>query len=153
VNYTPSVHKLLSSLTFWIMFDHHHVRTLKQRHALTKKGDVQSSCLRCYVTHYNVIGDTYLRASLISQYRRHALQTLVSHHVEKLRHGLALDDWLSYSSINKRHIFSEARLRLSYALSEFLQAAGCILELARIRQPHSNCRSHIFIFTYKCAYG
>jgi hypothetical protein len=41
-------------------------------------------------------------------------------------------------------MFSEARLQLSYALSEFLQVACCILELARIRQPHSNCRSHIF---------
>jgi hypothetical protein len=108
--------------------------------------------------HYNVIGDAHLRALLISQYRRRALQTLVSHHVEKLRHAirvarLALDDCLSYSGTNKRRMLSEARLRLSYALSEFLQAAGCILELTRILQPHSTCTSHIFTFTYKGAYG
>jgi hypothetical protein len=50
-------------------------------------------------------------------------------------------------------MFSEARLRLLNAPSEFLQAAGCILELARIRQPHSTRRSHIFTFTYKDTYG
>jgi hypothetical protein len=66
---------------------------------------------------------------------------------------LALDDCLSYSGTNKRRMFSETRLQLPYALSEFLQAAGYILELVRIRQPHSNYRSHIFIFTYKDAYG
>jgi hypothetical protein len=136
----------------------HHARTLKWRHTLTKKGDARSSRLRCCVTHYNVIGDVHLRASLISQYRRRALQMLIFHHVEKLRcvirvTHLVLDDCLSYSSTNKRRMFSEARLRLSYALSEFLQVAGCILELARIRQPHSTCRSHIFTFTYKGAYG
>jgi hypothetical protein len=52
--------------------------------------------------HYNLIGDALKCASLISQYRRRALQTLVSHHVEKLRRvirvaRLALDDCLSYS--------------------------------------------------------
>jgi hypothetical protein len=50
-------------------------------------------------------------------------------------------------------MFSEACLRLSYAPSEFLQAAGYILELARIRQPHSTYRSHIFTFIYKGTYG
>jgi hypothetical protein len=65
--------------------------------------------------HYNVIGDVYLRASLISQYRRHALQTLVPHHVEKLRRvirvtRLTFDDCLSYSDTNKRRMFSETRL-------------------------------------------
>jgi hypothetical protein len=63
-----------------------------------KKGDARSSHLRCCITHYNVFGETHLRVSLISQYRRRALQTLVSHHVEKLRRvirvvHLALDDW------------------------------------------------------------
>jgi hypothetical protein len=88
--------------------------------------------------HYNVIGDVHLRALLISQYRRRALQTFVSHHVKKLRRAiyvmhLTLDDCLSYSGTNKRRMFSEAHLRLSYALSEFMQATGCILELTRIR--------------------
>jgi hypothetical protein len=41
-------------------------------------------------------------------------------------------------------MFSEARLQLSYAPTEFLQVVCCILELARIRQLHSTCRSHIF---------
>jgi hypothetical protein len=50
-------------------------------------------------------------------------------------------------------MFSEAHLRLSYVLSEFLHAAGCILELDRIRQPHNTCRSQIFTFTFKDAYG
>jgi hypothetical protein len=136
----------------------HYARTLKRRRALTKKGDVRSSCLRHYVTHYNVIGDVHLRVSLISQYRRRVLQTLISHHVEKLRHTicvvrLALDEFMSYSSTNKRHMFSEACIRLSYVLSEFLQVVSCILELVRIRQSHSTCRSHIFTFTYKGAYG
>jgi hypothetical protein len=63
---------------------------------------------------------------------------LISHHDEKLRHAirvarLALEDCLSYFGTNRRRMFSEARLRLSYALSEFLQATGCILELARIQ--------------------
>jgi hypothetical protein len=35
-------------------------------------------------------------------------------------------------------MFSEARLRLSYAPSEFLQAAGCILELATSSHSHTN---------------
>jgi hypothetical protein len=82
----------------------------------------------------------------------------VSHHVEKLRRAirvtrLALDDCLSYSGTNRRHMFSEARLRLSYASSEFLQAADCILEIDRIWQLHSTYRSHIFTFTYKGTYG
>jgi hypothetical protein len=98
---------------------------MQLRRALTKKGNAWSPCLRRCVTHYNIIGDAHLRASLISQYRRRVLQTLISHHVEKLRRairvtGLALNDCLSYSVTNKRHIFSEARFRLSYALSEFL---------------------------------
>jgi hypothetical protein len=110
-----------------------------------------------HVTHYNIIEDVHLRASFISQYRRRTLQILVSHHVKKLRRvirvtRLTLHDCLSYSGTNKRRIFSEARLRLLYALSEFLQAVDGILELVRIRQPHSTCRSHIFTFTYKSAY-
>jgi hypothetical protein len=137
---------------------YHYARTLKWRRALTKKGDVRSSHLRCYVTYYNVIGDTHLHALLISQYRRRVLQTLISHQPEKLRRvirvaRLALDDCLSYSDTDKRHMFSDARFRLSYALSEFLQAVGCILELTKIRQPHSTYKSHIFTFTNKCAYG
>jgi hypothetical protein len=136
----------------------HYARTLKRRCALTKKGDAWSARLRRCVMHYNIIGDTCKCTSLISQYRRCALQTLVSHHVEKLRCAirvarLILDDCLSYSGTNKRRMFSEAHLRLSYAPSEFLQAAGCILELTRIRQPHSTCKSHIFTFTYKGTYG
>jgi hypothetical protein len=116
----------------------HYARTLKRRHSLTKKGDAWSLRLWRCVTYYNVIRDAHLGASLISQYRRHALLTLISHHVEKLRRAirvmrLTLDDWLSYSSTNKRCTFSEVRLRLSYVLSEFLQSTGCILELARIR--------------------
>jgi hypothetical protein len=80
-----------------------------------KKGDMWSARLRCCVTHYNVIEDAHFHASLISQYRRHILQTLVSHHVEKLRRAirvtrLALDDCLSYSGTNKRRMFSEAHL-------------------------------------------
>jgi hypothetical protein len=63
----------------------HYTKTLKQRRALTKKGEAWSSHLRRCVTHYNVIGDAHLHASLISHYRRRVLQTLVSHHVEKLR--------------------------------------------------------------------
>jgi hypothetical protein len=68
---------------------------------------------------------------------RHTLQTPVSYHIEKLRHAirvtrLILDDYLSYSGTNRRHMFSETRLQLSYAQSEFLQAAGCILVLTRI---------------------
>jgi hypothetical protein len=83
---------------------------------------------------------------------------LVSHHVEKLRHvirvaRLALDDCLSYSGTNRIRMFSEAHLRLSYAPSEFLQVTSCILELVRIRQPHSTCKSHIFTFTYNGTYG
>jgi hypothetical protein len=98
----------------------HYTRILKRRCALTKKGDTRSSCLRCCVTHYNVIGDAHLCASLISQYRRR-----VSHQVEKLRHviyvaRLTLDDCLSYCGTSKRRMFSEACLRLSYALNEFL---------------------------------
>jgi hypothetical protein len=90
-----------------------------------KKGDTRSTRLRCCITHYNVIGDVHLRVSLISQYKRRAIQTLVSYHVEKLRRAirvacLTLDDCLSYSGTNNRRMFSEARLRLSYALSEFL---------------------------------
>jgi hypothetical protein len=39
----------------------------------------------------------------------------VSHHIEKLRHAirvthLILDDCLSYSNTNRRHMFSETRL-------------------------------------------
>jgi hypothetical protein len=133
----------------------HYARTLKRRHALTKKGDARSVSLRCCVMHYNVIGDTLKYASLISQYRRRILQTLVSHHVEKLRctirvARLALNDCLSYSGTNRRHIFSVAHLQLSYSPSEFLQAVGCILELAMIQQPHS---TYIFTFTYKGTYG
>jgi hypothetical protein len=79
---------------------------------------------------------------------------LVSYHVKKLRcvigvMRLALDDCLNYSGTNSRCMFSEAYLRLSYAPSEFLQAAGYILELARIQQPHNTYRSHIFTFIYK----
>jgi hypothetical protein len=82
----------------------------------------------------------------------------ISHHVEKLRRvirvvRLALDDCLSYFGTNRGHMFSEARLRLSYAPSEFQQAVDCILELARIQQLHSTCGSHILTFTYKCTYG
>jgi hypothetical protein len=136
----------------------HYARTLRRRCALMKKGGARSTRLWRCITHYNIIEDALKCASLISQYRRHALQTFVSHHVEKLRRAiraacLALDDCLSYSDTNKRRMFSEACLWLSYAPSEFLQAAGCILELARIRQPHNTCRSHIFTFTYKGAYG
>jgi hypothetical protein len=132
----------------------HYARILKRRRALTKKGDAWRRC----VMHYNVIGDAHKCTSLISQYRRCVLQTFVSHYVEKLRHAirvtrLVLDDCLSYSGTNRRRMFIEERLRLSYATTEFLQAVGCILELARIRQPHSTCRSHIFTFTYKGAYG
>jgi hypothetical protein len=123
-----------------------------------KKGDVRSSRLRRCITHYNVIRDVHLRVSLISPYRRRALQTLISHHVEKLRRAicvvrLALDDCMSYSGTNRRRMFSEVRLRLSYAPSQFLQAADCILELTKIQQSHSTCRSHIFTFTYKVTYG
>jgi hypothetical protein len=135
----------------------HYARTLKRRRAQTKKGDTRSARLLCCIMHYNIIEDARKCTSLISQYRRRPLQTLVSHHFEKLRRAirvtrLILDDFLSYSGTNRRHLFSEARLRLSYAPSEFLQAAGCILELARIRQPHSTYRSHIFTFTYKSTY-
>jgi hypothetical protein len=101
------------------------------------------------ITHYNIIsacrsfhniGDaSYKRSSLIM--------------LKNCDTRLALNDCLSYSDTNKRRMFSEARLRLSYALSEFLQAVGCILELTKIRQPHSACRSHIFTFTYKGTYG
>jgi hypothetical protein len=133
----------------------HYARTPKQRRTLTKKGDTWSARLRRCVTHCNVIGDMRKYASLISQYRRRALETLVSHHIEKLGCAirvtcLILDDCLSYSSTNRRRIFSKVRLRLSYAPSEFLQATGCILELGNIRQPHS---THIFTVTYKGTYG
>jgi hypothetical protein len=136
----------------------HYIRTLKRRRALTKKGDTRKVSLQCCVTHYNIIGDALKCVSLISQCRRYDLQTLVSHHVEKLRHviyvtRLELDDCLSYSSTNRRHMFSETCLRLSYVPSEFLQATGCILELTRIQQPHSTYRNHIFTFTYKGTYG
>jgi hypothetical protein len=135
----------------------HYARTLKRRRALMKKGDARSARLRHCITYYNIIEDVCKCASLISQYRRRALQTLVSHHVEKLRRMirvacLTLDDCLSYSGTNRRHMFSDARLRLSYAPSEFLQAVGCILELTRIRQAHSTYRSNIFTFTYKGTY-
>jgi hypothetical protein len=78
--------------------------------------------------------------SLISQYRRRVIQMLISHHDEKLRHAicvarLTLEDCLSYFGTSRRRMFSEARLRLSYTLSEFLQATGCILELTRILLP------------------
>jgi glycerol-3-phosphate dehydrogenase len=117
--------------------NYHYAKTLKRRHSLTKKGDVRSACLRRCITHYNVIRDARKNMSLISQYRRHALLILIYHHVEKLRRTirvtrLALDDCLSYSGTNRRHMFSETRPQLSYAPSEFLQAASCILELARI---------------------
>jgi hypothetical protein len=118
--------------------DSHNARTLKRRCALTKKGDMRSAHLRCCLTHYNVIRDARKCTSLISQYRRCALQTLIFHHVEKLRRViravcLTLDECLSYSSTNRRHMFSEARLQLSYTPSEFLHATGCILEHARIQ--------------------
>jgi hypothetical protein len=105
--------------------------------------------------HYNVIGDAHLRALLISQYRRRALQTLVSHHVEKLRHAirvarLALDDCLSYSGTSKRRMLSEARLRLSYALSEFLPAASWSspgfysrIVPAQATSSHSHTKEHM----------
>jgi hypothetical protein len=137
---------------------YHYARTLKRRHALTKKGDARSTHLWRCVTYYNVIGDTCKCVSLILQYRRRALQTLISHHVEKLRRvihvaRLTLDDCLSNSGTNRRRMFSEACLWLSYVPSEFMQATGCILELARMRHPHSTWRSHIFTFTYKGTYG
>jgi hypothetical protein len=111
---------------------YHYARTLKRRCTLTKKGDARSSRLLRCVTYYNVIGDVHLRASLISQYSRCALQTVVSHYIKKLRRAirvthLTLDNCLSYSGTNKSRMFSEACLRLFYALSEFLQAASCIL--------------------------
>jgi hypothetical protein len=89
-----------------------------------KKGVARSSRLLRCITYYNVIGDVHLRASLISQYSRRALQMLVSH-VKKLRRvirvtHLTLDDCLTYSGTNKSRMFSEACLRLFYALSEFL---------------------------------
>jgi hypothetical protein len=85
-----------------------------------KKGDALSAHLQHCVTHYNVIRDAHLHASLISQYRRRALQMHVSHHVKKLRSAirvarLTLDDCLSFSDTNKRCMFSEAHLRLLYA--------------------------------------
>jgi hypothetical protein len=112
---------------------------------------------RC-VTRYNVIEDVCKYMLLISQYRRHVLQTFVSHQVEKRRRTiyvacLTLDDCLSYSTTNRKHMFSESRFRLSYAPSKFLHATDCILELVRIRQSHSTYRSHIFTFTYKGTYG
>jgi hypothetical protein len=75
----------------------HYGRTLKRRCAITKKWDAQSTRLRRYVTHYNVIRNMLKYASLILQYRRHALQTSVSHHIKKLRYAirvacLTLDD-------------------------------------------------------------
>jgi hypothetical protein len=143
--------------TIFLLSHHHYARTLKRGRTLTKKEDVRSACIRRCVIYYNVIGDARKYTSLISQYMRHVLQTLISHYIEKLRRAirvthLVLDDCLSYSAINRRRMFNKARLRLSYAPSEFLQTAGCILELIRIRQSHSTCRSHIFIFTYKYTY-
>jgi hypothetical protein len=93
----------------------YHYAPLKQRRALTKKGDARSARLRRCVMHYNVIGDALKCMSLISQYRRCAIQMLVSHHVEKLRRAipvarLTLDDFLSYSVTNRRRMFSEVRL-------------------------------------------
>jgi hypothetical protein len=73
-------HTLLLCSYKWYFL--HYARTLK-RSALTKKGDAGSLRLRRCVTHYNVIGYAHLRASLISQYRRRTLQTLIYHHVEK----------------------------------------------------------------------
>jgi hypothetical protein len=136
----------------------HYARTLKRRRALTKKGDAWSGHLRHCVTHYNVIGDARKCILLILQYMRCILQTFVSHHVKKLRRvirvtRLALGDCLSYYDTNRKRMFSETCLRLSYAPSEFLQATGCILELFRIQHPHSTCRNHIFTFTYKGTYG
>jgi hypothetical protein len=123
--------------TVFLLSHHHYARTLKRRRALTKKGDVRSACLLRCVTYYNVIGDARKYTSLISQYMRRALQTLISHYVKKLRRTirvtrLVLDDCLSYSATNRRRMFSKARLRLAYAPSEFLQTVGCILELVRI---------------------
>jgi hypothetical protein len=136
----------------------HHPKLRQNTKAETHTNEERRRMERACVTHYNVIIDACKCTLLISQYRRCALETLISHHVEKLRRAirvvrLALDDCLSYSCTNRRHMFSEARLQLSYTPSEFLQAADCILELARIRQPHSTCRSHIFTFTYKGTYG
>jgi hypothetical protein len=136
----------------------HYARTLKWRRVITKKGDAQSTHLRRCVTHYNVIENALKCTLPISQYRRHDLQMLVSHYVEKLRRvirvtRITLDDYLSYSDTNRRHMFNEARIWLSYAPGECLQAIACILELTRIRQLHSTCRSHIFTFTYKGIYG
>jgi hypothetical protein len=135
--------KLIRDVHSHIKFGNpHYARTLNRRRALTKKRYAWSAHLRRCITHYNVIKDALKFTSLISQYRRHVLQTLVSHHVENLRCAihvtrLTLDDCLSYYDTNKRRIFSKACLRLSYASSEFLQDVGYILELTRIRQPHS----------------
>jgi hypothetical protein len=79
-----------------------------------KKGDEWITCL-CCVTHYNIIRDVRKCTSLISQYRRRAFQTPISHHIKKLRCAIrvtrfVLDDCLSYSDTNRRHMFSETRL-------------------------------------------
>jgi hypothetical protein len=91
----------------------HYARTLKRRHTLMKKGDARSARFRHCVMHYNIIEDVCKCTSLISQYMRHALKTLISHHVEKLRRAicvacLVLNDCLSYSGTNRRHMLSEA---------------------------------------------
>jgi hypothetical protein len=116
---------------------------------------VRSARLRRCVTHYNVIGDALKGASLISQYRRRTLQMLVSHHVEKLRRAirvthLTLDDCLSYSGTNRRCMFCETRLRLSYAPSEFLQVASwssagfnSYIVPAEATSSHSHTKAHM----------
>jgi hypothetical protein len=117
---------------------------------------VLTSLTLCHTLQRNQI-HAFVRVVHFTIYETHLTNARL-YHVEKLTRmicvaRLALDDCLSYSDTNNRRMFSEARLQLSYALSEFLQATDCILELTRIRQSHSTCRSHIFTFTYKDAYG
>jgi hypothetical protein len=82
---------------------------------------------------------------------------LVSHHVEKLRHAirvtrLALVDCLSYSGTNRRRMFSEVRLRLSYAQVNFCRLStaswssprfGSRIVPAEATSSHSHTKIHM----------
>jgi hypothetical protein len=121
----------------------HYARTLKRRYALTKNGDTWSAHLRRYVTYYNVIGDVHKCTSLISQYRRRVLQTLVSHHWMTALAILALiGDACLVRRVSDYHIPQVNFCRLP-AASCILPGFGSCIVSAETTSSHSHRKAHM----------
>jgi hypothetical protein len=71
----------------------HHPKLRQNTKAETHTNEERRRMERACVTHYNVIIDACKCTLLISQYRRCALETLISHHVEKLRRAICVLHW------------------------------------------------------------